>query len=210
MKLNRGQLLTHIFSLMPVLLTLVDISNGNLSANPIQFLTLRSGRTSIYLLLFTLLASPMINIFGLTAFIQIRKITGLYALFYALFHFLIYVMLDFQLNFSWVIDEISNKPFLQIGLGSLLILLLLGITSLNLIKRSLKRNWKHIQSLVYPAAGLAIIHNFMAAKGDKFIPLLQIFIFTILLILKIKAINRTVTFTPLIFNKINQFLLSNL
>ena len=181
-----------------------------MSANPIQFLTLRSGRTSIYLLLFTLLASPMINIFGLTAFIQIRKITGLYALFYALLHFLIYVMLDFQLNFGWVLDEILNKPFLQIGLGSLLILLLLGITSLNLIKRLLKSNWKHIQRLVYPAAGLSIIHNFMAAKGDKFIPLLQFFLFIILLILKIKAINRTVSSPPHLFKIINQFLLSSL
>ena len=208
MKFNRGQILANLVCQIPFYLFVIDLIIGNLTANPIQAVTLRSGSTSINLLLFTLMCTPLSRLFGLTSFIQIRKITGLYSLFYAVLHFLVFAVIDFELKINWIIEEIRYKPFLQIGLGSLTILIILGLTSIKFIKNKTKKIWKPVQRLIYLAAGLSILHNFLAAKGNILLPVFQMVIFILLMLIRIKPFMTRLVFKFKIFDKINQYLLS--
>jgi len=209
MKFNRGQWLAHFFCLLPLCVVVFNFFQGSLTANPIQYLTIKSGRTAINLLIITLMGTPLKTIFGLSAFISIRKITGIYALFYALMHFFVFAVLDFGFRPDWMIDEIRYKPFLQIGLVGLVILIVLGITSLNSIKKVLKNFWKPVQRTVYLASGLGILHHLLAVKGDLFIPLLQFFLFAALMLLRLRFVRSRMIFHSEQLTRLNQFLLSN-
>lgn len=190
MKISKGQYLAAFFSLIPFFALIIDHLTNNLTANPIQAATLRSGRTAINLLILSLACTPIRNIFGLSAFIRIRKTFGLFSFFYAVIHFIIFTGFDFQFNFSWIIAEIEQKPFIQIGLAALVLLIPLAITSIKLIQEKTGNLWNKIHKIVYAIAILAIIHYFLATKGNFYKPTLYSTITIILLLLRIAPFNK--------------------
>ena len=137
MKLTRIQIIVNLLSLLPAIITGFLLIQGSLSANPIQTVTVITGRTAIYLLIFSLFCTPLNNIFKMSVFIRIRKNVGLYAFYYSLVHFLIFSVIDYELNLSWILPELTQKPFLQIGLAALTLLLTLALSSLQTIKKLL-------------------------------------------------------------------------
>ena len=185
MKISRGQLIAAVICLIPLGLIFFKYLRNDLTANPIQAATLRTGRTAINLLVFSLACTPIRNIFGLTSFLKIRKTLGLFAFLYATLHFLIFTGLDFEFNFSWIFEEVRFKPFIQIGLSALVLLILLVITSFNKIQRKMGKWWKILHRMVYLAATLAIIHYLMAIKGDVLRPIIYAATTLILLLLRI-------------------------
>jgi len=208
MKLTRGQIIAIILCALPLILLGYNFFSNQLSANPIQVITQRTGRTSIFLLLLSLLCTPMRNLFGLTALMPIRKSLGLFAFFYALLHFLVFLVLDFQLNWQWVWQEVQHKLFLQIGIVGLLILLVLAITSLKSFQRILGKSWSKIHKLVYSAVAFVIIHIFLSVKGDFFFPIQLSIIFVILMSLRISPFgNWQLQRKPDWLQAVNQYLL---
>lgn len=190
MKISRGQFIAGVFSFIPLGLVLINYLRNDLTANPIQAATLRTGRTAINLLILSLACTPIRNILGLTSFIKIRKTLGLFAFLYAALHFLIFIGLDFEFNLSWIIDEIRFKPFIQIGLSALVLLIPLVITSFNKMQGIMGKWWKILHRIVYLAAILVIIHYLMATKGDILRPIIYAAITFILLILRIPTLNK--------------------
>jgi len=190
MKISRGQFIAGVFSFIPLGLVLINYLRNDLTANPIQAATLRTGRTAINLLILSLACTPIRNILGLTSFIKIRKTLGLFAFLYAALHFLIFIGLDFEFNLSWIVDEIRFKPFIQIGLSALVLLIPLVITSFNKMQGIMGKWWKILHRIVYLAAILVIIHYLMATKGDIFRPIIYAAITFILLILRIPTLNK--------------------
>lgn len=170
MKLTRGQIITHIICLLPITFLAVAYFSGSLTANPIQALTLRSGRTAVNLLMLTLACRPLSNILGLTALMRVRIVLGVYAFFYAFFHFLVFAVLDFEFNPVWIWEEIRFKPFIQIGLLAFGLLIPLSITSISRIRKSMGKGWHLLHRLAYAATALAVIHYLMASKGDYVVP----------------------------------------
>jgi sulfoxide reductase heme-binding subunit YedZ len=190
MKISRGQFIAGVFSFIPLGLVLINYLRNDLTANPIQAATLRTGRTAINLLILSLACTPIRNILGLTSFIKIRKTLGLFAFLYAALHFLIFIGLDFEFNLSWIVDEIRFKPFIQIGLSALVLLIPLVITSFNKMQGIMGKWWKILHRIVYLAAILVIIHYLMATKGDILQPIIYAAITFILLILRIPTLNK--------------------
>ena len=208
MKITRGQIITAILCLIPLGSIAFNYAGDNLTANPIQAATLQTGHTAINLLILSLACTPIRNIFGLTSFLKIRKTLGLFAFFYAVLHFLIFILLDFDLNFSWILDEIRFKPFIQIGLAALILLIPLSVTSLPKIQRLLGKTWVTLHKLVYFAALLIILHFLLATKGDIFRPILYAGITLFLLLLRIFPFNKLkVVQKSEILPSINSFLL---
>jgi methionine sulfoxide reductase heme-binding subunit len=82
---------------------------------------------------------------------------------YAGAHFLIYV-LDQKWNLVVVATEIAKRFYLTIGFVALLALVALAVTSTDGWQKRLKRNWKRLHWLIYPAAFIAIIHFFIQSK----------------------------------------------
>jgi len=182
MKFTRIQIIINLISLLPATIICFLVIQDTLSANPIQTVTAVTGRTAIYMLLFSLFCTPLNNIFKMSVFIRIRKTVGLYAFYYSLVHFLIFSVIDYELNLSWILPELTQKPFLQIGLAALTLLVLLALTSLQTIKNTLGIWWKRIHRLAYIIFALIIVHITLALKGDIIEPIIlgSLFLFAML------------------------------
>jgi sulfoxide reductase heme-binding subunit YedZ len=208
MKPTRGQIIAHFLCLLPLLVLLFAFLRNTLTANPIQELTLRSGRTAVNLLMFTLACRPITNLFGLSAFYKIRIVTGVYAFFYAVVHFLVFIGLDYGFNLMWIFDEIQQKPFIQIGFLALILLVPLAFTSINNVRKKMGAKWQVLHRSVYFITGLAVIHYVMASKGDIVLPIVYGLFLVILLLLRIPPLNRLRIIRDSIWlKKLNIFLL---
>ena len=157
---------THIGSLIPLALLVYDYFTFNLTANPIQAATQRTGRTAITLLVLMLACTPINILFKTTLVAHIRKPLGLYAFLYASIHFVIFTIVDYGLVLSRIITTFGQKPYLLLGLATFLVLLLMAITSFKYWMRKLGKNWKRLHRLVYPVSLLIVLHYALAQKGD--------------------------------------------
>lgn len=208
MRLTRGQWIIHLACWIQLILLTGGYFSGSLTANPIQALTLRSGQTAVILLMLSLACRPLADIFSLSALFPIRKTLGLYAFYFATLHFLVFAGLDFEFNTAWIWDELRFKPFIQIGLAALVFLLILAVTSINNIRKSLGKNWQPLHRLVYLAAILVLIHYLMAVKGDFLQPAIIGLAFSMLMLLRIPPLSKMRLMSkPRWISSVNNFLL---
>jgi sulfoxide reductase heme-binding subunit YedZ len=73
-------------------------------------------------------------------------------------------VLDQKWNLVVVATEIIKRFYLTIGFVTLLMLVALAVTSTDGWQKRLRRNWKRLHWLIYPAAFIAIIHFFIQSK----------------------------------------------
>lgn len=161
---------------------LYDALNGQLSANPIEDLTYRSGDWALRFLLITLALSPLKNATGWTFLIRYRRMLGLFAFFYVLLHFLIWLALDHYWEFSEISEDIVKRPYITVGFSAFIMLLALALTSTRKAMRKLGRNWKKLHQLIYPAAVLAVLHYLWLVKADILQPLIYAGVLVFLLL----------------------------
>ena len=208
MKFTRIQIIINFLSLLPATIIYFLLIQDSLSANPIQTVTGITGRTAIYLLLVSLFCTPLNNILKMSVFIQIRKTVGLFAFYYSLVHFLIFSVIDYELNLSWILPEFTQKPFLQIGLAALTLLVLLALTSLQTIKNTLGIWWKRIHRLVYIITALIIVHITLALKGDIIEPIILGSLFLFAMLWRISPLKKiSIQDTPKWARDLNTFLI---
>ncbi len=137
----------------------------DLGARPVNEATHVTGDWVVVFLLCSLALTPARAVFEWMPLTQIRRRVGVAAALYAALHFLIYVA-DQKWNLLVVASEIIKRFYLTIGFTALLALTALAITSTNGWQRRLKRNWKRLHWLVFPAAVLAILHFFIQSKAN--------------------------------------------
>jgi methionine sulfoxide reductase heme-binding subunit len=162
------RVITQIILIIPAMVTSIDALTGNLTANPIQAATQRTGQIAIILLALSLLITPLKVTFGWAFLSSLRRTLGLYAFYYAAGHFILFAVVDYGLDLELLAASISEKPYIVIGLVVLLVLFALAVTSNRLSKLQLGKNWKRLHKLVYLAAPLAGLHFAMALKSDIF------------------------------------------
>ncbi len=147
-------------------LLIFDFLTGNISPNFIQDLEQRTGRHAITLLVLSLSCTPINTIFKWSEPLKRRRALGLYALLYATVHVIIYVDLDYGLAWNSVVQNIIEKPRLIVGTLAFLFMIPLGITSFDIWKKRLGKNWKRLHRFVYLIAPLAVLHYLWSKKGD--------------------------------------------
>ncbi|MDB5489001.1 MAG: Protein-methionine-sulfoxide reductase heme-binding subunit MsrQ [Reyranella sp.] len=136
---------------------------GDLDPRPVTLATHATGDWAVTFLLISLALTPARSIFDWMPLIHIRRRVGVAAALYATAHLLIYV-LDQKWNLIVVATEIAKRFYLTIGFVALLALVALAITSTNGWQKRLKRNWKRLHWLIYPAVALALVHFFIQSK----------------------------------------------
>ena len=136
---------------------------GDLEPRPVTLATHATGDWAVAFLLVSLALTPARAVFDWSPLIHIRRRVGVAAALYAVAHLLIYV-LDQKWNLVVVVTEIVKRFYLTIGFVALLALVALAITSTNGWQKRLKRNWKRLHWLVYPAVALALLHFFIQSK----------------------------------------------
>lgn len=137
--------------------------NGDLDPRPVTLATHATGDWAVIFLLLSLAMTPARALFEWMPLVQIRRRIGVAAALYAGAHFLIYV-LDQKWNLIVVATEIVKRFYLTIGFAVLLVLIALAVTSTDRWQRRLRRNWKRLHWLIYPAAFVALVHFFIQSK----------------------------------------------
>ena len=137
--------------------------NGDLEPRPVTLATHATGDWAVIFLMLSLAMTPARTLFDWMPLVHVRRRIGVAAALYALAHLLIY-MLDQKWNLLVVATEILRRFYLTIGFVSLLALVALAVTSTDGWQKRLKRNWKRLHWLIYPAAAIAIVHFFIQSK----------------------------------------------
>jgi len=138
---------------------------ADLGPRPVTEATHITGDWTVVFLLLSLALTPARAVFDWMPLVQIRRRIGVAAALYAVLHLLIYAA-DQKWNLVVVAVEIAKRFYLTIGFVALLALVALAITSTDGWQRRLRRNWKRLHWLVYPAAVLAILHFFIQSKAN--------------------------------------------
>lgn len=192
------QIAMHIYAWSGLLLLIFDSLTGNLSPNPIQDLEQRTGRHAITLLVLSLLCTPINTIFKWSEPIKRRRALGLYAFMYATIHVIIFMDLDYGLAWRRLIQELFQKPRLIVGVIAFILMAPLAMTSFDIWKKRLGKNWKRLHQLIYLIAPIVVLHYVWSKKGDILSlqgeiikPLLYGTIIAIILIFRIPPVRRS-------------------
>ena len=164
-------------------------SDPSALTDPLKFILLHFGFVACVLLATVLTFTPLRVLFPqwniALALNRHRRLVGVSSFAYALLHFCVQVLYVYDGGFDTLWKEIQ-KPFQLTGLGALVILLILTITSVNaLIRRLGPKAWKNLHRLVYVAAALAAYHQ---ADARKTFPMQVVWIFGPVLVLEIARV----------------------
>ena len=162
------QIAMHVYAWSVLVFLVFDLITGNLSANPIQELEQRTGRHAITLLVLSLACTPLNTLFKWPELLKRRRAFGLYTFMYATIHVLIYMDLDYGLAWSFIVQDVIEKPRLIVGAIAFFMLIPLAWTSFDIWKKRLGKKWKRLHQTVYVLAPLVVLHYAWSKKGDLF------------------------------------------
>lgn len=158
---------------------------GRMGPEPIKALEHAYGIYALKLIVAILLITPLRKWTGLNL-LRFRRAIGVSAFFVVVAHFAVWAVLDVQ-TFARVWADIVKRPYVTIGMASLVLMLPLAITSND---RSLRRlgaaAWRKLHLLTYPVAVLAGLHFIWLVKGFQIRPLLYLLVILGLLALRLK------------------------
>lgn len=147
--MTRLQFYTHLAAWAPTFLLGWDYLRNSLTADPVQAVTQRTGRTAIFFLVLSLSCTPLNILTGYKGVVKIRRALGLYGFMYATFHVLVFLVWDYGLDFYSIYLENFNKLYLWWGFCAFLLLSALAITSYAWWMRQLGKAWKTLHRSVY-------------------------------------------------------------
>ena len=174
------KLLLLLAGLAPIAELVIDYYQNALGFDPLDHITRFTGNAALILLLLSLTITPLRHLLTWLMvriraghgkrvsdwnwIIRLRRMIGLLAFFYATLHMVIYFWLDQGANMTDALRDISERPFLTVGLIAFLLLLPLALTANDYAMRLLGKNWRRLHRTVYITALLAIIHYWMLTK----------------------------------------------
>lgn len=191
------QIAIHVYAWSAIVWIIIELLTDSFSINPIQELEQRTGRHAITLLVLSLACTPLNALIKFPELLKRRRTLGLYALMYAAIHVLIFINLDYGLAWSLIVRTIFEKPYIIVGAIAFLMLIPLGVTSFDVWKVRLGKNWKRLHQTIYIIAPLVVLHYIWSKKGDILTfsgdivrPVVYGLILAIFLVMRIPAIRR--------------------
>ncbi len=184
--------LVWVVGLLPLMRVAWWLKDGlyGLGANPIERVLHHAGWWTLVLLLGTLLITPLRRITGLNELARLRRPLGLFAFFWGTVHLALYVGLDQLFAWSYIAEDVVERPFITVGFAAWLLLLPLAITSTRGWIRRLGRRWTRLHQVVYAAAVLGIVHYYWRVKADTREPLIFAAVFVALMALRMRWTGR--------------------
>ena len=147
--------------------------NGDLTANPIEFITHFTGDWTIRLMVATLAITPLRRLLGLPDLIRFRRMIGLFAFFYGFLHFSTYFGVDKFFDMHEILADVAKRRFITIGFLGFVLMIPLAVTSTKgWIRRMGGRRWQSLHRAIYVTAVAGVIHYYWLVKSDIRLPLL--------------------------------------
>lgn len=165
LRANWLRVVVHIGSLLPLAAIIVDNYTYNLTANPIQNITLRTGKAALVLLVLSLACTPLNTVFGFRDALKVRRALGLYGFMYVAIHLFIFAVLDYGIDLELIRQAVVEKYYVIAGFTAFLILVPLAITSTKGWIRRLGKRWKKLHTLVFIAVPIAALHFILLVKS---------------------------------------------
>ena len=156
------------FLFLPFVFLVLGIFQETLGPNPAEYLIRSTGELTLRMLCITLLITPLRVQLTLPELARFRRGLGLLTFFYAFMHALCYSLLDMELVWNDILNDIMKRPFILVGTLSFVLLSMLAATSFNrAVKAMGAKRWRKLHQVVYVIAGLAILHFFWMRSGKK-------------------------------------------
>ncbi|MGE5073671.1 MAG: sulfite oxidase heme-binding subunit YedZ [Anaerolineae bacterium] len=162
------QLAVHVYAWQGLAVLLFDLLTNHLTANPLQAIQQRTGRHALTLLVLSLACTPVSTVTGWHEPLKRSRTLGLYAVMVAFLHVLIFLDLDNGLAWDFFAQTVAQKPYILFGMTAFLMLLPLALTSFDIWKARLGRNWKRLHRIVYVIVPIVVLHYALSVKGDIF------------------------------------------
>jgi methionine sulfoxide reductase heme-binding subunit len=169
---RRGQRLLKggvwVLCLLPLAFLATWAWRGDLTANPISFITNWLGDWAFRILLASLALTPLRLVFGIAWQMPLRRLLGLFAFSYVCLHFLVWLTVDHFFDWRQMGADIAKRPYITMGMAALLCLIPLAATSNSrMIKRLGALTWRRLHRLAYAAGILASLHFLWLAKVGR-------------------------------------------
>jgi sulfoxide reductase heme-binding subunit YedZ len=178
-----------LFCLLPLVALGWRALHGELTANPIEFITHATGDWTLRFLVITLCITPFRKILHIPELVRFRRMLGLFAFFYACLHFTTYIWLDKFFDLSEMWKDIAKRKYITVGFSAFLLLIPLAVTSTaGWIRRLGGKRWQMLHRLIYFSASLGVIHYYWLVKSAVIRPLTYGAIVAILLLWRLFAL----------------------
>ncbi len=156
--------------------------NGDLTANPIEFVIRRLGVWGLRLLLVSLAITPAARLLRQPRLIRYRRTVGLWAFTYVALHLSTYIGVDQFFDWRSIGKDILKRPYITIGMAAFVMLVPLAVTSTNgMLRRLGPKAWRRLHQLVYLIVPLGVVHYYLLVKADHRPPLIYGAILSVLL-----------------------------
>ena len=158
--------------LVPLVVLLWRAAHRTLGADAIAIGLNQLGYLALVFLIASLACTPLKTLTGWTWPIRIRRMLGLFAVFYASLHLITYVGIDQQLDWPVLWGDVTQRKFMIVGFLAFLCLVPLAWTSTDASVRRLGfQRWKALHRLAYVAGVLALVHFTWRVKSDVRVPM---------------------------------------
>jgi sulfoxide reductase heme-binding subunit YedZ len=166
------KVVVFLFCLVPLGMLVLRAVQGNLTANPIEFITHTTGDWTLRFLVITLAITPLRKILRLPQLIRFRRMLGLFAFFYACLHFSTWIGLDKFFDWTEMWKDVQKRRFITVGFTGFVLMIPLAITSTaGSIRRLGGKRWQTLHRAIYLSAIAGVIHYYWLVKSDVRKPL---------------------------------------
>jgi sulfoxide reductase heme-binding subunit YedZ len=161
------KLVVFLLCLVPLGMLILQAAQGNLTANPIEFITHTTGDWTLRFLVITLAITPLRKFLRLPQLIRFRRMLGLFAFFYACLHFSTWIGLDKFFDWAEMWKDVQKRRFITVGFTGFLLMIPLAITSTTgWIRRLGGKRWQRLHRAIYLSAIAGVIHYYWLVKSD--------------------------------------------
>ena len=177
-----AKFVVFVNALVPLVMLGWDAYNGNMGANPLEFVTHTTGTLTLVFLLLSLAVTPLRKMLGLPWLVKFRRMLGLYGFFYGTLHLMTYFWFDKFFNLNAAAEDILKRPFIAVGMLGFFLMVPLALTSTNeMVKRLGGKRWNRLHRIAYFAAAAGVAHYWMLVKADTRQPLMFGLVLVVLL-----------------------------
>ena len=159
---------------------------GELGFHPAEAVVHFLGRFGLGLLLLTLILGTLAHVFRAPKLLTLHPLLGVAAFLYLTLHALSWAGLDMVWQWEFIVMEIADLRYLQVGLLSLVLLIPLSLTS----GRGLSHHWGStlwhwLHRLGYVAVAAGLLHLWIITRADYALPVVYMSGFAAIIVLRL-------------------------
>lgn len=155
-----------VLCLAPMAWLLYGAGSSSLGPDPAEVIMHVTGEWSLRCLILVLFLPLLRRWTGWSGWSRLSRMLGLYAFFYGCVHLASFGHFFIGWTPAILLEELAERPYITLGFAAWALMLPLALTSTRGMQRRLRKNWKRLHRLVYPAALLACAHLVWQARAD--------------------------------------------